>query len=1021
MSELGRRTEVLSAIGLCILMITSLVVLLPSRSAAPPNDGWIEGTVSDGTNPVPSALVIYILNTMGGGYPLGSAWTNSSGYYNLTVTGGLSYMVIVFQGDFYSASGMTSVTVGEASTVDVVMTPIAPKVADVTLHGFVTDEFGNPVTVGDMIGYSNDPNASGNGAPYYGNATAPNVLGQYSVNVLASTQGGGVAIMNVPGHQFAENSSKTAFVSGESYWLNISFKAQVSTDDAVVSGTVTEAGTGLPIDNALVSIESWNQWNENESGYSNFTLTDASGHYEMNVTNGTANVMFTKAGYSMCRYENIQINHHDSLVLDAQLYATTATVRGNVTDADTGLPIASAQVYETDMMGNFTMAYTDSSGHYVLDAFAGNGVVLVAQANGYGQSFVSMNISVGDNIWYDFLMYGANSWLTGTVTDVITGMPIENASVNVYKSDYSAWGQTDASGVYNLTNLINGTYSININAMNYMSVNDIVDVLSGGNVYDAQMVPWNIPQTCKLWGYVTDDLTSAPIVGAKVEIGQGAPEYSNYNSTNTGLSGYYEMWVPPIPLVYVVSANNYMHVEGTVNASKMTSVQLDASLVPDLWSPNITFDQSPLENISWTNPARYQITIQEKDPSMFALGQFLYFNSTSGWDYYYLVDMLYDSFNPLQMTANNLPYSLSGDEYTVDYWWSASASGGWLQNSTDSLYLSSYMQMMGPTPYYAFRGYYTNSSLSMWLQGTAWFDSATGDYAMFSFDGPNPPVGASDATGRIAPAVNEMQVNPDTYQMNWMSNVMMGDWSVVGLKFESDATVPSGNWLSVFSAGDFAGHGNGTVRFFTVDNDPPIADAGLNQTVVENTAASFDGSGSSDNVGIVNYTWSFTDNGVPIEVYGVIASYNFTEVGSHEVTLTVTDGAGHLDSATTWVEVVADQPPFADAGLDQTVMVGDLVQFNGSGSYDDVNIVNWTWTFIYDGSTVMLYGPNPTFIFLIEGTYNVTLTVNDTAGQTSTDMVQITVSSMIPEFPTLLLPVIGMAAIVMVARLRKRR
>jgi len=933
MNELGRRAKALSAIGLCILMVTSLVVLLPSRSAAAPNDGWIEGTVSDGTNPIPNALVIYILNAMGGGYPLGSAWTDSSGYYNLTVTGGLSYMVIVFQGDFYSASGMTSVTVGEASTVDIVMTPIAPTVADVTLHGFVTDEFGNPVTVGDMIGYSNDPNASDGGPPYYGNATSPDGLGQYSVNVLASTKGGGVAIMNVPGHQFAENSSKTAFVSGESYWFNVSFKAQVSTDDAVVSGTVTDAGTGLPIDSVLVSIESWNQWNENESGYSNFTFTDASGHYEMNVTNGTANVMFTKAGYSMYRYENIEIDHHDSLILDAQLYATTAKVRGNVTDGDTGLPIANAQVFETDMMGNFSMAYTNASGCYVLDAFAGNGVLLVAQAEGYGGSFAFMNISEGDNISYDFSLYVANSWLTGTVTDAITGMPIENAGVYLYMFGNSAWAQTDAAGVYNLTNLVVGTYSIDINAMNYMSFNGMVDVLSGGNVYDAQLVPWNIPQTCKLWGYVTDDLTSAPITGANVEIGQGPPEYSNYNRTSTNPSGYYEMWVPPIPLVYVVSANNYTHVEGAVNASNMTSVQLDASLVPDYWSPNITFDQSPLENISWTNPTRYQITVQEQDPSMFALGQFLYFNSMSGWDYYYLVDMLYDSFNPLQMTANNLPYSLSGDEYTVDYWWDASASGGWLKNSTDSLYLGSYMQMMGPTPYYAFRGYYTNSSLGMWLQGTAWFDIATGDYAMFSFDGPNPPVGASDATGRIAPAVNEMQVNPDTHQMNWMSDIMMGDWSVVGLKFEFDPIVPSGSWLSIFSAGDFAGHGNGTARFFTVDNEPPMA----------------------------------------------------------------------------------------DAGPDQSFFGGQLVELNGSLSSDNVGIVNWTWTFTYDGTDYTLWGPVVDFGFMTEGTYNVTLTVRDGAGHTASDSVQITIGSVIPEFPTLVLPVVGMLALSAVAFARRRR
>src|SRR3989442_2534320 len=40
------------------------------------------------------------------------------------------------------------------------------------------------------------------------------------------------------------------------------------------------------------------------------------------------------------------------------------------------------------------------------------------------------------------------------------------------------------------------------------------------------------------------------------------------------------------------------------------------------------------------------------------------------------------------------------------------------------------------------------------------------------------------------------------------------------------------------------------------DGTPPIANAGPDQTVNEDTPVAFDGSGSTDNVGIVNYTWS---------------------------------------------------------------------------------------------------------------------------------------------------------------------
>jgi len=284
-----------------------------------------------------------------------------------------------------------------------------------------------------------------------------------------------------------------------------------------------------------------------------------------------------------------------------------------------------------------------------------------------------------------------------------------------------------------------------------------------------------------------------------------------------------------------------------------------------------------------------------------------------------------------------------------------------------------------------------------------------------------PMADSSDPTGMIGPQVSEVRYDPIGGSWFWTGGTMMGSWSVTGLRFIEDGLVPSGMYASVFSVSDFGEHGWGTFEPFTVDNDPPVAFAGSDQMVIENTEATLDGSGSSDNVGIANYTWSFTDNGVPVEVYGETATYNFTEVGSHFVTLTVTDGAGHTDTDDVWVDVTADQPPVADAGFDQLVMGGELVLFDGTASYDDVDIVNWTWVFDYDGSTVYLYGSTASFTFWVEGVYSVNLTVRDTAGQTSVDEVMITVSGMIPEFPTLLLPVMGVAALVLFTRLKKKR
>jgi parallel beta-helix repeat protein len=175
------------------------------------------------------------------------------------------------------------------------------------------------------------------------------------------------------------------------------------------------------------------------------------------------------------------------------------------------------------------------------------------------------------------------------------------------------------------------------------------------------------------------------------------------------------------------------------------------------------------------------------------------------------------------------------------------------------------------------------------------------------------------------------------------------------------------------------------------DDVPPVADAGLNQTVDEDTPVTFDGSDSSDNIGVVNYTWMFVD-GTERTLYGVGPTYTFEEPGEYTVTLDVADDTDNHDTDTVAITVLdVNDPPVADAGLDQTVTVGEEVTFNGSDSSDDVGIENYTWTFTYGSEARTLFGVDPTFTFDIAGTYVVTLTVEDAGGENDTDAVTVIV------------------------------
>ncbi|MFW6176268.1 MAG: PKD domain-containing protein [Thermoplasmatota archaeon] len=182
-----------------------------------------------------------------------------------------------------------------------------------------------------------------------------------------------------------------------------------------------------------------------------------------------------------------------------------------------------------------------------------------------------------------------------------------------------------------------------------------------------------------------------------------------------------------------------------------------------------------------------------------------------------------------------------------------------------------------------------------------------------------------------------------------------------------------------------------TMMVTVVDDVPPTADAGPDQNIGIGDTVELNASGSSDNVGIVNYTWSFMYDGEEIELYGETVSYTFDIIGTYSVQLSVIDAAGNNDTDTVMIEVIDDVPPTADAGSDQTVDARDEVMLDGTGSSDNVGIENYTWFFIYDGEEVMLYGVAPSFIFEIPGEYEVTLNCYDAEGNKGTDSVIITV------------------------------
>jgi len=87
----------------------------------------------------------------------------------------------------------------------------------------------------------------------------------------------------------------------------------------------------------------------------------------------------------------------------------------------------------------------------------------------------------------------------------------------------------------------------------------------------------------------------------------------------------------------------------------------------------------------------------------------------------------------------------------------------------------------------------------------------------------------------------------------------------------------------------------------TAPNEPPVANAGPDQTALVDETVSFDGSGSDDPDGtIVSYNWDFGDGATGI---GVTTTHVYSTAGTYTVTLAVTDDKGATGTDTAIITV----------------------------------------------------------------------------------------------------------------------
>ena len=138
-------------------------------------------------------------------------------------------------------------------------------------------------------------------------------------------------------------------------------------------------------------------------------------------------------------------------------------------------------------------------------------------------------------------------------------------------------------------------------------------------------------------------------------------------------------------------------------------------------------------------------------------------------------------------------------------------------------------------------------------------------------------------------------------------------------------------------------------------------------------------------LGAVDVDWLSTNPNVGSLSDSSGSHTTFTASSSRTGTTTITVGYQENLTGSFVVTVNDETDPIADAGSDQTIKAGGIVQFDGTDSEDNVGIESYEWTFSDGDNTLTLEGDKVEYIFEEPGTYEITLEVTDTSGNWDRD------------------------------------
>lgn len=282
-----------------------------------------------------------------------------------------------------------------------------------------------------------------------------------------------------------------------------------------ITGIVRDKVTGLPIVGAQVNV-----YGASDAPAAT-TVSDSNGRYLVQpLQAGTYTVLGSAINYIAETVSGVDVPPTEIVSQDLELTPVAGSLSGLVIDRQSGLAIPGASV-ALEGAGRTAVTTANSSGGFTFAGLPGGDYRLSATAASFQvvpESAVVVQLPAGGTESTLLRLAPPASTLSGQVTDRVTGLPIQGATVQVAWPDgvLMATVSTDAAGNYVVPDVTPGaTYTLRFSALSYAPFVTSTTVPPGVDQrVDAALVPSN----GAIVGQVLEQQTRQPIPGAVVTL-----------------------------------------------------------------------------------------------------------------------------------------------------------------------------------------------------------------------------------------------------------------------------------------------------------------------------------------------------------------------------------------------------------------------------------------------------------------------------------------------------------------------